>query len=67
MGFRPIPEKEAPNWPLLPDYGHYMGRNFGVFWQTGHYNCPDSFRMESDGFTGLFSAGSRSKDPAVSS
>ena len=40
----------------LPDYGHDMGQNFGVFWQTGRYDSPNLFRMESDGFTGLFAS-----------
>jgi hypothetical protein len=33
MGFRSFPEKDAAGWPLLPDYGHYMGLNPGVFWR----------------------------------
>jgi hypothetical protein len=54
MGFVLIPEKGAAGWPLLPDYGHYIGRKSGLFCQTGHDNCPDLFREESNGFTGLF-------------
>jgi hypothetical protein len=30
-GICSIPEKEAAGWPLLPDYGHYMGLNLAVF------------------------------------
>jgi hypothetical protein len=33
MGFRSIPEKEAAGWPLLPDYGYFMGLKSGVFWR----------------------------------
>jgi hypothetical protein len=29
----PIPEKEAAGWPLLPDYGHYMGLKMGLFFK----------------------------------
>jgi len=54
MGFRSFPEKEAAKRPLSGDNGHYIGLNFGVFWQIKHYNHPDLFRVESDGFTGVF-------------
>ena len=54
-GICSIPEKEAAGWPLLPDYGHYMGFNFGVFFfKTGREYRPDLLPVESDGFTGVF-------------
>ena len=55
MGFRPVPEKKAAGWPLLSDYGHYMGLNFGVFWQMGQLKCPFSEGTETGRFTGVFS------------
>jgi hypothetical protein len=54
MGFPPIPEKEAAGWPLLPDYGHYMGLNLGVFSQMGRYNSVNFGGWQSDGITDVF-------------
>jgi len=41
MGFRSIPEKDALQRPLWPDYGHYMGLNLAVFSQMEQYLSPD--------------------------
>jgi len=65
MGFPPIPGKEAAGWPLLPDYGHYMGLNLGVFWRDLQLKGLFSTRTEKKRFAGLFSGGSRDRYPAV--
>jgi hypothetical protein len=31
-----------------------MGLNLGLFWRINEFNGPDLFRVESDGFTGVF-------------
>jgi len=54
MGFRPIPEKSAKKRPLLPDYGHYMELNLGVFCQINRFTALIFTRTETDGFTGVF-------------
>ena len=41
MGFWLIPKIVAFLGASMADYGHYMGLNMGLFWQTG-VNCwPD--------------------------
>jgi hypothetical protein len=37
MSVCPIPEKEAAGWPILPDYGHYMGLKMGLFFKMQDY------------------------------
>jgi len=36
-----VPEKEAAGTHPWTNYGHYMGQNFGAFWQTDRYSSPD--------------------------
>jgi len=49
-----IPEKEAAGRPLWADCGHYMGLNFGVFWQIKHNINIFLVLRESTGSTGVF-------------
>ncbi len=65
MGFWLIPEKVARNGPLRAVYGHYMGLNFGVFWQTDQLKHVFSMRTKKERFTGVFFGCYRGKAYAI--